>query len=50
MFLYLVGGGGLSAGLSSVFKVLSPHTKIIGVEPKGAPSMLTQLEIIKIQT
>ncbi|MGB3606957.1 threonine ammonia-lyase, partial [Psychroserpens sp.] len=34
-----VGGGGLSAGLSSVFKELSPQTKIIGVEPKGAPSM-----------
>ena len=39
-----VGGGGLSAGLSSVFKVLSPKTKIIGVEPKGAPSMLTSIE------
>lgn len=34
-----VGGGGLSAGLSVVFKELSPHTKIIGVEPDGAPSM-----------
>jgi threonine dehydratase len=34
-----VGGGGLAAGLSSVFKALSPHTKIIGVEPEGAPSM-----------
>lgn len=36
-----IGGGGLSAGLSSVFKNLSPGTKIIGVEPEGAPSMLT---------
>lgn len=34
-----IGGGGLSAGLSSMFKVLSPQTKIIGVEPLGAPSM-----------
>tara|TARA_R110002049_G_scaffold9962_1_gene49633 strand:- start:11890 stop:13152 length:1263 start_codon:yes stop_codon:yes gene_type:complete len=34
-----VGGGGLSAGLSTVFKELLPHTKIIGVEPEGAPSM-----------
>lgn len=34
-----VGGGGLSAGVSSVMKYLSPHTKIIGVEPKGARSM-----------
>jgi len=38
-----IGGGGLSAGLSSVFKALSPQTKIIGVEPKGAPSMKTSL-------
>jgi threonine dehydratase len=34
-----VGGGGLASGLSSVFKRLSPHTKIIGVEPQGAPAM-----------
>ena len=39
-----MGGGGLSAGLSSVFKELSPNTKIIGVEPKGAPSMSTSLK------
>ncbi|APG65951.1 threonine dehydratase [Tenacibaculum todarodis] len=38
-----VGGGGLSSGLSSVFKYLSPETKIIGVEPEGAPSMLTSI-------
>lgn len=34
-----VGGGGVASGVSSVFKILSPKTKIIGVEPKGAPSM-----------
>jgi threonine dehydratase len=34
-----IGGGGLAAGLSTVFKQLSPHTKIIGVEPAGAPAM-----------
>ncbi|MDH7911611.1 threonine ammonia-lyase IlvA [Winogradskyella sp. SYSU M77433] len=39
-----IGGGGLSAGLSSVFKELSPQTKIIGVEPKGAPSMSTSIK------
>lgn len=38
-----IGGGGISAGLSSVFKYLSPETKIIGVEPEGAPSMLTSI-------
>jgi threonine dehydratase len=39
-----VGGGGLSSGLSSVFKYLSPETKIIGIEPEGAPSMLLSLK------
>ena len=38
-----VGGGGLAAGLSSVFKILSPQTRIISVEPKGAASMLTSI-------
>ncbi len=39
-----VGGGGLASGLSSVFKILSPETKIVGVEPAGAPSMKTAFE------
>lgn len=39
-----VGGGGLASGLSCVFKLLSPNTKIIGVEPAGAPSMKMALE------
>ncbi|WP_405609657.1 threonine ammonia-lyase IlvA [Polaribacter sp. Asnod1-A03] len=39
-----IGGGGLSSGLSSVFKYLSPETKIIGVEPEGAPSMKTSIK------
>jgi threonine dehydratase len=34
-----IGGGGLASGISKVFKELSPETKIIGVEPKGAASM-----------
>ena len=38
-----IGGGGLSAGVSTVFKTLSPSTKIIGVEPLGAPSMKTSI-------
>ncbi|MBV6646572.1 MAG: threonine ammonia-lyase, partial [Cyclobacteriaceae bacterium] len=39
-YLFLpVGGGGLSAGVSSVLKLLSPNTKMIGVEPAGAPAM-----------
>jgi threonine dehydratase len=44
-YLFLpVGGGGLSAGVSTVFRQLSPNTKIIGVEPEGAPAMLKSLE------
>ncbi len=40
-YLFLpIGGGGLAAGVGSYFKTFSPQTKIIGVEPEGAPSML----------
>ncbi|MEX6625453.1 threonine ammonia-lyase IlvA [Tenacibaculum salmonis] len=38
-----VGGGGLASGVSSVFKLLSPNTKVIGVEPEGAASMKTSI-------
>ena len=51
-YLFLpVGGGGLAAGVSSVFKELSPQTKIVGVEPKGAPAMqqsFEQQEVVKL--
>ncbi|MBL7744796.1 MAG: threonine ammonia-lyase [Chitinophagaceae bacterium] len=39
-----VGGGGLSAGVGSYFKIFSPKTKIIGLEPEGAPSMYEALK------
>ncbi|CAN5607773.1 threonine ammonia-lyase IlvA [soil metagenome] len=39
-----VGGGGLSAGVGAYFKEFSPKTKIIGLEPEGAPSMLEALK------
>lgn len=39
-----IGGGGLASGLSTVFKKLSPNTKIIGVEPQGAPAMKISIE------
>ena len=38
-----VGGGGLISGILTVFKARSPQTKIIGVEPEGAPSLGTSL-------
>ncbi len=44
-YLFLpVGGGGLASGLGSVFKTKSPSTKLIGVEPKGAPSLTTSIK------
>ncbi len=39
-----VGGGGLVSGVISVFKELSPKTKIIGVEPEGAPSLKVSIK------
>jgi threonine dehydratase len=39
-----VGGGGLSAGVGTYFKEHSPTTKIIGLEPEGAPSMFWALK------
>lgn len=39
-----VGGGGLSAGMGAFFKTYSPKTKVIGLEPEGAPSMLEALK------
>ncbi len=44
-FLFVpVGGGGLSAGMGAYFKTFSPQTKIIGLEPEGAPSMYEALK------
>ena len=39
-----IGGGGLASGLGSYIKAVSPETKIIGVEPAGAPCMKTAIE------
>jgi threonine dehydratase len=39
-----VGGGGLCAGAGTYFKTFSPKTKIIGLEPEGAPSMSEALK------
>jgi threonine dehydratase len=48
-----IGGGGLSAGLLTYIKEVSPSTKVIGVEPEGAPAMkmsLEQKELITLDT
>ena len=39
-----IGGGGLASGLGSYIKAMSPQTKIIGVEPGGAPCMKAAIE------
>ena len=44
-FLFVpVGGGGLGAGVGSYFKTFSPATKVIGLEPEGAPAMYESME------
>ena len=43
-----IGGGGLAAGLSTVFKQISPETKLIGVEPEGAASMKAAISAGKV--
>jgi threonine dehydratase len=35
-----VGGGGLASGVGTYFNTYSPKTRIIGLEPEGAPSMV----------
>jgi len=39
-----VGGGGLASGVGTYFKTFSPQTKIIGLEPLGAPAMYEALK------
>lgn len=39
-----VGGGGLCAGVGNYFRTKSPGTKLVGVEPAGAPSMKEALK------
>ena len=43
-----IGGGGLISGIITVFKELSPKTKIIGVEASGAPAMSESIRQNKI--
>ncbi|HBM3736731.1 TPA: threonine ammonia-lyase [Listeria innocua] len=45
-----IGGGGLISGVASYLKAKSPITKIIGVEPAGAPSMTEALKQNQVVT
>lgn len=50
LVLVTIGGGGLAAGVSLYLKALSPATKVIGVEPEGAASMLRSIEAEHVVT
>lgn len=45
-----VGGGGLLSGLGSYFHQISPHTKVIGVEPTGAAALHAALQAGEVVT
>lgn len=45
-----VGGGGLASGVSSVFRDISPDTRLIGVEAAGAPCMKKSIDAGHIVT
>ncbi len=48
--LFAIGGGGLASGVSTVFKQLSPKTKLIAIEPLGSPTMKVSLENGEVTT
>jgi threonine dehydratase len=48
--LMAIGGGGLASGVSTVFKQLSPSTKLIGVEPLGSPTMQRAIQEDRVVT
>lgn len=45
-----IGGGGLISGVGTYMKSISPATKLIGIEPKGAPSMKKSFEAKEVVT
>ena len=48
-----IGGGGLIAGVATAIKEIRPNVRIIGVEPKNAPTMYESLKaghLVRIQT
>ncbi|MFB9277431.1 threonine ammonia-lyase IlvA [Cohnella cellulosilytica] len=50
LLLVTIGGGGLAAGVSTYVKAISPATRIVGVEPEGAPSMRRAFEERQVVT
>ncbi len=50
VILVPVGGGGLSAGVSTLAKLMHPKVKVIGVEPEGAACLTQSLKAGKVVT
>ena len=48
--LVAIGGGGLIAGMATALKALKPTTKVIGVEPVGAPTLSRSIDAGEIIT
>lgn len=44
LVLVPIGGGGLLSGIAAAVRRLSPATRVVGVEPEGAPKMSRSLE------
>ncbi len=52
ILIVAVGGGGLISGVGSVFRQLSPATKIYAVEAEGAPALYTAMkkgQVVKLE-
>ena len=45
-----IGGGGLISGVASAAKAIKPQVRIIGVEPVGAPTLKTSIDIGRVAT
>ncbi|TVY01471.1 threonine ammonia-lyase IlvA [Cohnella terricola] len=50
LLLVTIGGGGLASGVSTYMKAISPSTRIVGVEPEGAPSMQQAFQASQVVT
>lgn len=51
LFVVAIGGGGLISGVGAAAKLLRPDIRIIGVEPRGAPTLSESLragEVIEL--
>ena len=48
MVLVAIGGGGLISGVAAVYGERSPSTRLIGIEPEGAPTLHNCLDAGKV--